>query len=72
MQTSEILRALVAYAGPLDDPRIGWTGANASHPGVFRCERCGAEHLDCTKIEHNDGCSAKALLDVLAKLRPNS
>jgi hypothetical protein len=71
IKTSEIIQALVAYAGPFDDPRVGWTGSNASRHDIFKCERCGAEHFDCAKIEHKDGCSAKALIDILAKLRPN-
>lgn len=69
VKTSEIVHALVAYAGPLDDPRIGWVGNNASHPDMFKCERCGAENLDCSKIEHKSGCSAALLLDVLNRLR---
>ena len=69
VQPSEIVRALIAYAGPLDDPRIGWIGHGASHPDVFKCERCGVEHEDCKKIEHKPGCSAAELLAVMQALR---
>jgi len=65
----EIAGALVAYAGPLDDPRIGWTGASPSHRDLFQCERCGAEHLDCSRIQHKPDCSALALLKILEGLR---
>lgn len=64
--------ALIAYAGPLDDPSVGWIGRNPSHPDLFKCERCGQEHLDCTKIEHSPGCSAKALLDAMSVVRERS
>lgn len=69
IQTGEIVRALIAYAGPLDDPRIGWLGRDSSRPDLFRCERCGAEHEDCTKIEHKPGCGAAELLAVMQALR---
>lgn len=58
--------ACIEYSGPFNDPRIGWTGAGASHIDLFKCERCGAESFDCTAIAHVDGCSAKHLLDALA------
>jgi hypothetical protein len=64
--------ALIAYAGPLDDPSVGWIGRNPSHPDLFQCERCGQENLDCTKIDHLPGCSAKALLDALSVVREKS
>lgn len=66
---SEIVQTLVAYAGPLDDPRVGWTGRTPSHPDLFQCERCKAEHLDSSKIPHKEGCTAAALLAVLSRLR---
>jgi hypothetical protein len=69
IQTSEIVQALISYAGPLDDPRIGWLGRSASRHGLFQCERCRAEHEDCTKIDHKPGCSAAALLAVMQALR---
>jgi hypothetical protein len=64
----------MAYTGPSDDPRIGWCSLTPpTDRNNFKCERCGAEHEDCTKIEHKAGCSAKRLIDVLgalAKLAP--
>lgn len=56
-----------AYAGPLDDPRIGWMGHNASHPDMFKCERCGQEHLDTTKIPHLSDCSALTLINAMRR-----
>lgn len=35
---------------------IGWLGSGASTIDHFRCEFCGQEHLDCTLIEHTEGC----------------
>lgn len=64
--------ACIEYAGPFDDPRVGWTGSGATHKDLFRCERCGAEHLDCFAIPHADGCSAKRLLDALAAVALNT
>lgn len=61
----EIIRAIVAYAGPFDDPRIGWIGKNPSNKDLFKCERCGMENMDSSRIEHKDGCSAKELLNAL-------
>ena len=69
---SEIVAALVEYAGPLDDPRIGWTGSDPMHNDMFKCERCGAENYDSSKILHTDGCSAARLLSVLSRPRPNT
>lgn len=69
IQKSELVKAIVSYAGPFDDPRIGWNGARPSSPELFRCERCGEEHLDCSQIKHKEDCSAKALLDILARIR---
>lgn len=62
---SQVLHALIAYAGPLDDPRVGWVGRNPSSNDHFQCERCGAEHLDCTQIPHLPGCAAAEVLAVL-------
>ena len=72
MKMSEIVMALVAYAGPFDDPSIGWTGRDPSHIDLFKCERCGVEGHDTSKMLHADGCSAAMVLDVLARLRLNS
>lgn len=69
LKLSDILPALVAYAGPLDDPAIGWVGHSPSHPDLFRCERCKREHFDSSKIDHADGCTAAALLNALEKVR---
>ena len=69
MKMSEVIHAIVAYAGPLDDPRVGWIGQKASHPDLFKCERCGVENIDSDKMEHKEGCTAKALLDVLKQLK---
>lgn len=66
---SKIVPAIVAYAGGLDDPRIGWTGGCTSKPELFRCERCGQEHEDSTLIPHLESCSAKALLVALAYIK---
>ena len=67
--TSEILTALICYAGPFDDPRIGWVGRSPSTHNHFQCERCGAESLDSSQIQHKEGCSAATLLAVLEKVR---
>ena len=50
----EALYALVEYAGPLDDPRIGWAGGikPPSQDEFLRCERCGHEAIADTDIEH--------------------
>lgn len=69
---SQIVNVVVAYAGPFDDPRIGWTGTYPSNPNLFKCERCGSESEDCTKIEHKPGCSASALLRVMDALREDA
>ena len=39
--------------------RIGWRGVYPppSSSNHFRCEFCGAEHLDCTEIPHADDCA---------------
>lgn len=66
---SEIVRALVAYAGPLDDPAIGWQGRYPSRLELFQCEKCGAEHEDCTKVPHEPHCSAVGLLRVMGALK---
>lgn len=64
-----IIAAIVRYAGPLDDPGIGWRGGNASHPDLFRCERCGSEHTNCDLIPHKEDCSAAELLRALANIK---
>ena len=69
MDKDKIIIALVAYAGPLDDPRIGWVGAKPSTNDHFQCERCGEESLDCWEIKHKEGCEAKALLDQLKSIK---
>ena len=38
------------------DENVGWHGSLASSPDYFKCEFCGTENLDCTKIEHSDEC----------------
>ena len=67
----ELALAAIAYAGPLDDPRIGWTGYGASHKDLFKCERCGQEHLDCTMIPHLPDCSALELLQAMKRVAAN-
>jgi hypothetical protein len=69
IKASELARVIIEYAGPSDDPNIGWCGGCVSHPDLFRCERCGAEHLDGSKIEHKPGCTAAKMLAVLRKLQ---
>lgn len=69
MNKDKIITALVAYAGPLDDPRIGWIGTNPSTNDHFQCERCGEESLDCWDIDHKEGCTAKDLLDELKSIK---
>jgi hypothetical protein len=69
IHTGEIVKALVAYAGSPEDPLVGRLGWFLSRHDLFQCERCGAEHEDCTKIEHEPGCSAAALLAVIQALR---
>ena len=68
---SEIVYAIIAYVGPLDDPRIGWLGDKPSNLDLFQCERCGMENKDSSKIEHEYGCSAANLLSILDRLRTN-
>lgn len=66
---SELARVFIEYAGPFDDPRIGWCGHGASGQDMFKCERCGREHLDSSKIEHDPNCSAMAAIKMLAALK---
>jgi len=67
----EVLYALVEYAGPLDDPRIGWAGGikPPSQDEFLRCERCGREAIATTDIAHAEDCSAVKLLAVLRKIK---
>jgi hypothetical protein len=61
----EVLAAAMDYFGPIDDPSIGWCDPKTSDPKLFRCEKCGAEHLDCAMISHIKGCRAVRLRDAL-------
>ena len=67
----EALYALVEYAGPLEDPRIGWAGGikPPSQDEFLRCERCGREAIAATDIDHAEDCSAVKLLAVLRKVK---
>lgn len=67
----EALYAIVEYAGPLDDPRIGWAGGinPPSQDEFLRCERCGREAIAATDIDHAEDCSAVKLLAVLRKVK---
>ena len=60
----EAIYALVEYAGPLEDPRIGWAGGTKppSRDELLRCERCGREAIATTDIDHAEDCSAVKLL----------
>jgi Lar family restriction alleviation protein len=64
---AELVEASIDYFGPLDDPSIGWLREGAT-PDTFKCERCGAEHRDCSLIPHIDGCRAVRLRDALANV----
>lgn len=72
MDVTDLVIAAIAYAGPLDDPRIGWVSHNASHPDMFRCERCGQEHSDATKIPHLSDCSALTLISAMRRVAANT
>ena len=67
----EVLYALVEYAGPLEDPRIGWAGGikPPSQDEFLRCERCGREAIADTDIDHAEDCSAVKLLAILSKIK---
>ena len=56
----------LAYAGPAEDPNIGWRGTHPSTNDHFQCERCGAEHLNSLRIEHKPGCKAAAFIEALS------
>lgn len=60
----ELMEAARAYVGDRDDPDIGWR-ATASHPDLFKCERCGMEHRDCFLIDHTPYCRAVRLIHAL-------
>ncbi len=72
MAVTDLMLAAIAYAGPLDDPGIGWMGHNASHPDMFRCERCRQEHSDATKIPHLSDCSALTLINAMRRVAANA
>jgi hypothetical protein len=69
MTDKEIINAILAYVGDLDDPGIGWTGHSPSNTDLFKCERCGQENVDCSEIKHDENCSANILLQVLKKIK---
>lgn len=48
-------------------PSMGWRGT-ASHPNIYRCEFCGAEHEDCFKIAHTEVCAFRAATDAAKAL----
>ena len=68
-ELAELRKAVDNYAGPFDDPAIGWRGSSPSRIDFFKCERCGAEHMDSSKIEHKQGCAAKALAALLPEVK---
>lgn len=69
IKLSEVVTVLIHYAGTADNPRIGWRGQNSSNPNLYECERCGEVHEDFSKIIHKEYCSAKAVLDMLDRIK---
>lgn len=62
---AELVGACGEYFGPMDDPSIGWVGSSPSHRDIFKCERCGQEHLDCSLIPHTPYCRAVRLVKAM-------
>jgi hypothetical protein len=60
--------AAIEYAGPCDDPRIGWCANHGGDPSLFKCERCGVEHEDTELLPHKPDCSAKKLIEAIRAL----
>lgn len=56
------------YFGPMDDPSIGWCDPKPSRLELFKCEKCGAEHIDCFLIPHIKNCRAVRLRDALIRI----
>lgn len=65
---AELLESFMAYFGPMDDPSISWCDPKPSHRDIFKCEKCGAEHLDCGLIPHIKGCRAVRLRDAMQSI----
>lgn len=66
---AELLEALQALLGPQDDPLVGWRGRAKTSNDHFRCEYCGVEDQDCTKLPHTDDCAVKKARAALSKAR---
>lgn len=66
-QLADLLEAVLAYVGPVDDPHIGWRGSSPSHNDLFQCEACGAEDADTRAMQHTDNCTAAALLATIGQ-----
>lgn len=66
----ELIEALVDYFGPMDDPSIGWCDPRTSHKDIFKCEKCGAEHRDCSLIPHTRYCRAVRLREAMRVVIP--
>jgi hypothetical protein len=64
----ELLRVLV---GNLSDPNIGWRGIAQKSNNHFRCEFCGMEDLDCSKIAHTSSCAVPKILEILRADTPD-
>jgi len=60
--------ALVSIVGNPEDPNIGWLATSRISRDHFRCEFCGMEHLDCSKIEHATSCPVPNAIRVVAEL----
>lgn len=65
----DLALACIEYAGPLDDPQIGWTQHNSENPEAFKCERCHREHTDSRLIDHSENCRALALIKAFNVVR---
>lgn len=53
--TNELLEALKALIGPVDDPKLGWRSTQGTET-ILACEFCSKQHEDCTLIVHLDDC----------------
>ena len=65
-------REFVASVFSVEADKVGWRGHSVD-PNCFRCEFCGAEHLDCYQIPHTANCPvtrARALLTPPATAEP--
>lgn len=67
---AELIEAFKGYFGPMDDPSIGWCDPKPSHRDIFKCEKCGAEHVDCGLIPHISVCRAVRLREAMIAVLP--